>query len=283
MAPFPSACKVIVVFLFFIFQLYPSAKAQEIGLQLYSLRDQFAKDVPGTMAKVKEMGIKEIEGGSKYGLSFGDYMKLMAQNGLSMVSFGAEFERLTNNPQFVADEARSFGAKYVVCFWIPHTGDEFTLDDAKKAVLVFNEAGKVLANSGLSLCYHPHGYEFRPFENGTLFDYLVANLDPRYVNFEMDVFWIKQPGQDPVALLKKYPNRFLLMHLKDRKPGTPNDPNGHADVESNVVLGAGDVGIADIMKEAKKIGVKHFFIEDESSRSELQIPQSLVFLKSLAK
>jgi len=82
-------------------------------------------------------------------------------------------------------------------------------------------------------------------------------------------------------LLKKYPNRFLLMHLKDRKTGTEGNQNGNADDETNVVLGTGDVGIADIMKEAKKIGVKYFFIEDESPNPLEQIPQSLVFLKSL--
>ena len=71
------------------------------------------------------------------------------------------------------------------------------------------------------------------------------------------------------------------MHLKDRKPGTEGNQNGHADVETNVVLGQGDVGIEAIMKVAKKYGVKHFFIEDESSRSVEQIPQSLEFLKSL--
>src|SRR5919107_1016336 len=97
----------------------------------------------------------------------------------------------------------------------------------------------------------------------------------------MDVFWVKHPGQDPVALLKKYPKRFPLMHLKDRKPGTEGNQNGRADVETNVVLGQGDVGIAAIMKEAKKAGVKHYFIEDESSRSEEQIPLSLNFLHQL--
>lgn len=281
MLSFRQFHKFIAAFFLFFLLVCSIAEAQEIGLQLYSLRDQFAKDVPGTMAKVKEMGIKEIEGGGTYGLSFQEYIKLLAQNGLSMVSFGADFDRLANNPQFVADEARSFGAKYVMCAWIPHIGNDFTIEDVKKAIVVFNEAGKILAKSGLSLCYHPHGYEFRPHENGTLFDYMVANMDPRYVNFEMDVFWVKHPGQDPVALLKKYPNRFLLMHLKDRKPGTEGNQNGNADDETNVVLGTGDVGIADVMKEAKKIGVKYFFIEDESSHSLEQIPLSLAYLKSL--
>jgi sugar phosphate isomerase/epimerase len=112
---------------------------------------------------------------------------------------------------------------------------------------------------------------------------MMKNMDPAYANFEMDVFWIKHPGQDPVALLKKYPNRFLLMHLKDRRPGTPGNQEGKADVESNVVLGSGDIGIAEIMREAPRAGVKHYFIEDESSRSEQQVPESLAFLRSLRK
>lgn len=257
------------------------ALSQEVGLQLYSLRNEFKTDVPGTLAKVKSWGIKSIEGGGTYGLAVDDFKKMLKENNLNVVSVGADFNELKTNPQKAVDNAKTFGAKYVVCFWIPHDGDNFTFENMQEAVTVFNAAGKILQENGLSLCYHPHGYEFRPYENETLFDYLVKNTDPKYFNFEMDVFWIKHPGQDPVALLKKYPNRFLLMHLKDRKPGTPSNQNGHADVESNVVLGTGDVGIADVMKEAKKAGVKYCFIEDESSRSVEQIPRSLKFLKGL--
>ena len=97
----------------------------------------------------------------------------------------------------------------------------------------------------------------------------------------MDVFWVKHPGQEPVALLNKYPKRFLLLHLKDRKPGTEGNQNGHAPDESNVVLGLGDVNIEGVMKAAKKNGVKHYFIEDESPVSEIQIPQSLAYLHEL--
>ncbi|MDX2049107.1 MAG: sugar phosphate isomerase/epimerase [Chitinophagaceae bacterium] len=258
-----------------------SAAQPEIGVQLYSFRNQIPKDVAGMLKKIREMGIKELEGGGTYGLPFTDYKKILDDNGFKMISIGADFNKLQTNLPAIINEAKSFGASYVTCFWIPHKGDEFTLDDVKKAVEVFNAAGKTLKENGLSLCYHPHGYEFRPHENGTLFDYLINNMDARYANFEMDVFWIKHPGQDPVALLKKYPNRFLLMHLKDRKPGTEGNQFGRADVETNVVLGTGDVGIAEIMKVAKKAGVKHFFIEDESSRSMEQVPQSLAYLKKL--
>ncbi|MCU0380012.1 MAG: sugar phosphate isomerase/epimerase [Chitinophagaceae bacterium] len=258
-----------------------AARSQEIGAQLYSFRNQIPQDIPGTLQQIRAMGIREIEGGGSYGLPMADYKAMLDKMGFDMVSIGADFDQLQKDLPAVIREAKAFGARYVVCFWIPHKGDDFTIEDARKAVEVFNAAGKTLKENGLSLCYHPHGYEFRPYENGTLFDFLAAGLNPAWVNFEMDVFWIKHPGQDPVALLKKYPGRFLLMHLKDRARGTPGNDGGHADVETNVVLGTGDVGIEAIMKQARMSGVKHFFIEDESSRSMDQVPKSIAFLKSL--
>ena len=252
-----------------------------IGVQLYSFRNEFKTDVPGTLEKISKMGITEVEGGGTYGMSFPDFKALLDKNNLSVTSVGADYKELETNPQAVVDNAKKFGAKYAMCAWVPHNGDDFTIDDAKKAVDVFNRAGKLLKENGITLCYHAHGYEFRPYNNETLFDYMAKNMDPKYANFEMDVFWIKHPGQDPVALLKKYPGRFKMMHLKDRKPGTEGNQLGHADVETNVVLGQGDVGIAAIMKIAKQAGVEHYFIEDESSRSVQQVPESLKYLKSL--
>ena len=272
-------------FIFFTLLLFFTSNLiaqNEIGLQLYTFRNQLPKDLPGMLQKISKMGIRELEGGGTYGLTVDSFKTLLKNNNLKIVSSGAGFQELDTNARAVANRAKALGASYVVCTWIPHE-KEFTLEHAKRAVEVFNKAGKFLKENGLSLCYHPHGYEFGPYQGNTLFDYMVQNMNPSYANFEMDVFWIKHPGQDPVALLKKYPKRFLLMHLKDRKPGTPGNQDGKADVESNVVLGAGDVGIADIMREAPRAGVKHYFIEDESSRSEQQVPESLAYLKSLRK
>lgn len=256
-------------------------KSAPVGIQLYSFRDQFAKDVPGTMAKVKQMGFREAEIAGTYGLRLADFRKLLDQNGVKAISTGASFEDLDTNVPKVIAEAKALGAKYVVCTWIPHAGDQFTIYNADRAIDVFNTAGKLLTGNGLTLCYHNHGYEFQTYKDGTFFDYLAENFDSKSVNFEMDVFWVKSPGYDPVALLQKYPKRFLLMHLKDRRPGTPDSQTGHSDVESNVTLGQGDIGIAAVMKQAKKSGVKHFFIEDESSRSLEQVPQSVTFLLRL--
>lgn len=256
-------------------------KAQETGVQLYSFRNQIPKDVAGMMQRISAMGFKAIEGGDTYGLSKEDFKQLLEKNNLKMVSFGADFSELEKDPQEVANKAKFFGSQYVVCFWVPHNGTAFTIDDAKKAAEIFNKAGKIFKENGLTFLYHAHGYEFQKYQQGTFFDYMLKNFDPAYVNVEMDVFWFKNSGQNPVEWLNKYPKRFVALHLKDRKPGTENNVRAEADVETNVVLGTGDVDIAAIMKTAKKIGIKYAFIEDESSRSMEQVPQSIAYLRQL--
>lgn len=253
-----------------------------IGLQMGSVGKQAKADLPGTLKKLNEWGIRELEGGLPQGMQASDYLKMLKENNLTLVAVGAGFDDLDKDTQKVIDRAKSLGAKQVICYWIPHDGDNFTIDEAKKGVAVFNKAGELLSKNGLTLGYHAHGYEFRPYENGTLFDYIAANLDPRYANFQMDVFWIKQSGTDPVALLNKYPNRFISMHLKDRLKGMPDSNNGRADVEkANVVLGTGDVNIEAIVRAGHKAGIKHYFIEDESSRQWDQVPQSVEYLKTI--
>ncbi len=97
----------------------------------------------------------------------------------------------------------------------------------------------------------------------------------------MDVFWIQFGGGDPIALMKKYGSRWKLMHLKDMRKGTKKDLTGLTSDESNVPLGEGELDIPGILKQAKKIGIKHYFIEDESAHVNLQVPQSIAYLKTL--
>ncbi len=96
-----------------------------------------------------------------------------------------------------------------------------------------------------------HGYEFQPYENGTLLDYIIKNTNPEYVSFEMDIFWMHFGGGDPVALLKKYGNRWKLMHLKDMRKGIQKDLTGLTSPENDVPLGTGEIDIPGILKEAK--------------------------------
>lgn len=256
-------------------QLY----AQEIALQLYSLRNEMKEDVKGSHQLVADWGIKYIEGGGTYGMELEDYKKLISGLGLSMIAVGADYNQLKDNPHEIIDNAKAFGAKYATCFWIPHPSGKFSDKEMQEAIEVFNRAGKILKDAGITLTYHPHGYEFKPHGKGTLFDEMLMKAN--HFDFNMDVYWVQMGGGDPLAIMKKYPKKFPLLHLKDRAHGTPGNTNGQGDVETNVVLGTGDVDIRGLIKQAKKVGTKYLIIEDESSRSVQQIPQSVAYIKQV--
>jgi sugar phosphate isomerase/epimerase len=251
-----------------------------VGIQLYSLRDQFAKDVPSTLELIKSLGIKVIEGGENtYGMEESEFIDLLDKNGLKTVSVGASFEELRDNPEKSLQRAKAFGASYVMCAWISHKDDHFNIENAKEASKVFNTAGKFLKESGVTLVYHPHGYEFKPYEDGTMFDFLAKNAEN--YDFEMDVYWVVHGGESPMRLFEKYPNKFKLMHLKDMRKGTVGNTTGHGDVENNVVLGTGMINIEALFLKGKELGIEYMFIEDESSRVVTQIPPSLEFLSKI--
>ena len=278
MGKFNRLTGAVVLLMFFQMGLY-NVSAQEYGIQLYSLRNQFKKDVPGSLKTISDWGLTYLEGGGTYGLSFEDFDALLTQYKLDVVSVGASFNELRDQPQKVLENAKRFGAKYVMCAWIPHKGNRFDIEITKEAVAVFNTAGKLLNDEGSTLAYHAHGYEFRPYEEGTLFDYMAKNA--HNFAFEMDVYWVQHGGIDPLTLLNTYPDKFVLFHLKDMEKGVIGNNTGHEDVETNVVLGTGQIDIEGIVKRGMELGVEYMFIEDECSRVVEQVPQSLEFLKGL--
>ncbi len=255
----------------------------ELGIAPYSFRRSFPNGVAATLDTIKGMGFTEIEGGGGRDMAPEEYKKLCDERGLKIPSIGAGYDQLVKDPKAIADRARILGAKYVVTSWIPHKTGSFSFEDAKKAVEDFNTFGKVLKENGITFCYHAHGYEFKPHVKGTLLDYIFENTNPEYVSFEMDILWIHFGGGDPAKLLKKYGNRWKLMHIKDLKKGTPKDLTGLTSPENDVEVGTGELNIPEILKAAKKVGIAHYFIEDESSRIITQIPASIRYLKSLKK
>jgi sugar phosphate isomerase/epimerase len=128
---------------------------------------------------------------------------------------------------------------------------------------------------------HTHGYEFAPYKDGTLFDLIMAETNPKYVSFQMDIFWVAHAGQDPVKLMQKYSHRWKLMHLKGMRDSTPTGLfTGHSDVTNDVPIGEGKISFPPLLRAAEKAGVTWYIIEDESPVSEQQIPQSLNYLKA---
>ena len=272
--------------LFCLFLFLETANAQNailnfpIGVQAYTFRNHFPTNVIGTLDTIKLFGITELEGNVPKGYTAEDYKKLCAERGISIPSTGVGFEELEKNLDVVVRNAKALGAKYIMCAWIPHKDRfHFNIAEAKKAVEVFNKAGKTLKENGLTFCYHDHGYEFQPYGNGTLFDYIVQNTNPEDVSFEMDVLWTLYGGADPVTLLKKYKKRWKLMHVKDLKKGIKGDGSGGTPAENDVVLGEGQANFPEIFKVAKKIGIKHYFLEDESNLEMVNVPKSIAYLR----
>jgi sugar phosphate isomerase/epimerase len=252
-----------------------------LGLQLYSLREQFKKDVPGTLAKVKEFGFTQVELAGTYGKSPEEFTALLAQHGLKAVAGHFGYEQFRDNPEGVAQEAKALGLEYAGTAWVPHSGafDEAT---ARETAKVFNRAGEALAKHGIKFYYHNHGYEFTPVGDGTAFDVLVKETKPEWVSFQMDVLWTVFPGQDPAKLMEKYGSRWALMHVKDLRKGVATGSlTGGTDTKNDVVIGTGQVNWPALLTAAKKAGVKYYFIEDESPTVLEQIPQSLKFLEAV--
>ncbi|GEM_PF-632525 len=252
------------------------------GVVSFTYRTAFAKDVPGTLDMIKSQGLQDIEFSSLFGQKPEDLRKMLDARKLYCSSYGISYEDLVNKTADVARDAKILGAQYVRVAWIPHKGD-FTQKDLDQAIADFNRTGKILKDQyGLNLIYHNHGYEFVPAPaGGTLYDLLVTQTDPQYVNFELDVLWAYFPGEDPAALLYKYSNRYKALHLKDLKIGIPGHSTGGTSGNNDVVLGTGQIDMPSIIQAAEEVGIKHYYIEDESDQSETQVPQSITYLQQL--
>jgi sugar phosphate isomerase/epimerase len=252
------------------------------GIQLWSLRDQFAKDVPGTLDKVKAWGLTQVETAGTYDMPAAKFREMLDARGLKVPSAHFQYEALVKDIDGVIRDAKALGAEYVCCAWIPHDPAEFTEAVCRQSIADFNKAGEAVAKAGLKFVYHAHGYEFVKFGDGTLFDLMLKELKPEFVNFEMDVFWMVHAGKNPVELLEKNPDRWVMMHIKDMKKGTRTGIyTGSTDKTNSVALGTGIIDYGPILKAAAKTKVKYYFIEDEAPTVEEQVPAGLKYLKEL--
>ncbi len=263
----------------------PPKYPANVGLQLYSVREQLKQDLPGTLAQVRKLGFRDVEIYDLHGQTAAEFAKTLAKAGLRARSMHQSYGRFKDDlPGLVAD-AKALGVTYAGCAWIPHK-DAFDAEEARAAIEVFNKAGQALKEAGVQFFYHLHGYEFAKGADGkTLFDEMLAKTDPAAVAFELDVFWAFHGGADPVALLRAHPGRFPLTHLKDMRKGEPVGlTTGKADKEADVTLGTGQIDIAAIVAETNKSGkVAWHFLEDESKAVLEQLPGSLAYLKGLKK
>lgn len=255
--------------------------SQPPGMVSYTYRHEFEEDVASTLDRICALGITDMEFSSLFGCSAEEIRILLDERGMACSTYGVSYAKVQEHTAEVAREAKALGADFVRVAWIDHESP-FSPAAAQAVIKAFNRVGRCLrAEHDLTFAYHNHGFEFVPHGDGTLFDRIVQQTDPEAVSFELDILWAFFPGQDPAALLRKYPTRFRLMHLKDLRRGVVGDLTGGTAQENDVALGDGQLDLPAILEAAHDSAVEHYYIEDESPSILSQVPRSIEYLASL--
>jgi sugar phosphate isomerase/epimerase len=252
-----------------------------LGVQLWSFR-ALSSTPDSLLATARGMGFTHVETAGFYGMSRTDFAAALRKAGLTATSLHVSYEDLKTRPDTVIADAKAIGATFVGTAWYPHDSTGFTIANARQAVEDFNAFGRTMKAAGLTFFYHNHGYEPVPYEDGTLLDYIIKNTDPALVAFEMDVLWTWLPGQDPVALIAKYPGRFKLMHIKDMKPGVARGSLSGGIADSlKAVIGQGQVNWPAVLQAAERDGFAAYFVEDETTAPVQNAPRSIAYLTAM--
>lgn len=249
-----------------------------LGLQLWSVRNQLAKDLPGTLKQIKAWGFDEVESFGKYGAEIAGELK---SAGLKVRAMHVAFDQIQGDMSGLLKAAEAVGATTLVNPYLPHKQrPAASREEILAAASTFAKAAKLCKAAGKRFAYHIHGQEFGPAPEGTLFDVLAKESGPD-VGFEADVFWVLAGGADPVALMKKHAGRIWFTHLKDMTKGIdPRSEKAHSE-DANAVLGTGQIDIKAIVAASPAAGVDMHFIEDESADPVGRIPKSVAYFKSL--
>lgn len=229
----------------------------KFGLQLYTLRSVMPDDPRGVLRQVAGFGYKQIESyegplGIYWGMDPAGFKQYMDELGMEII---ASHCNINENFEQKAADAASIGMKYLVCPWIGH---QESVDAYKQQADLFNARGEICRREGIRFAYHNHAYTFEPMEGIYPQDVIMEHTDPDLVDFELDIYWLVTAGQDSVHWLQKYPDRFVLSHIKDRKQ---NEPLSNTD--ASVTLGTGMIDYTTIAAVAKEHGMRYFIVEQE--------------------
>ena len=226
-----------------------------IGLQLYTVRDELQKDFDGTLAKIAAIGYRNMEFAGYYNRTPEQVRATLDKLGLVSTSshIGAQLMQQDAAAQIRA--AKIIGQDYIT---LPsYSFGRDGVSGWKKAAAQFNEWGAMCRDAGLRLAYHNHNFEFAPLEGTTGYAILAEALDPKLVDFELDLYWASFADQKPLELFARYPGRFAMWHVKDLL--LTNGTKGMAPV------GGGTIDFKSFFAHRKESGMKHFFVEHDSA------------------
>ena len=253
------------------------------GLALYTVRDAMTKDARATLRAVAQAGYVNVESagynnGKFYNLSPADFKALLAEMKLTPISAHQGTVNFDNIDQQIAD-LKAVGFKYFVIpvppmgmFAYDAVNKKMTMKGgAVKLAEILDKLGEKCSKAGLELLYHNHNFEFQKDAEGIVpIDYLLEHCNPKYVNFQMDLYWVTNAGADPVAYFKRYPGRFKLWHVKDM-----DDQGRFAPV------GNGKIDFKRILANKKLSGMKYYYVEQDACFNETPLEAIVISHKGL--
>jgi len=243
-----------------------------IGLQLYTIRDAMAKDVPGSLKKISDIGIKNLEmasyaNGKFYGYEPAEFKKMVTDLGMEIISSHTQVEALgitLDNAKKMAEDHAKIGVKYCIQPWVVEEARK-TLDSYKKMAAEWNKVGGIMKEHKIQFGYHNHNFEFDKVEGKIpYYDVFMVELDKDLVTMELDLFWATKAGQNPVDMFKKYPGRFQLFHMKDMF--TKEAPFYKPSTNDFAPVGAGLINFKEILAAKDIAGMKYIFVEQDSTK-----------------
>jgi sugar phosphate isomerase/epimerase len=225
-----------------------------ISVQLYTVRDLTAADFSGTVKQVAKIGYTAVEmAGYGSAKTAAEARKALDDAGLKVSGAHAPIEALEADVGNVMDDSQTLGNRTIICPWMP----ENRRRDAagwKQVASSLNRIGRACRERGFEFAYHNHNFEFQKFDGKTGLDILLENSDPELVKSELDVYWVKSGGEDPVARLNALGRRVLLLHLKDMAAGAD---------QKFAPVGTGILDFKAILSAAMKIGVRWGVVEQD--------------------
>lgn len=228
-----------------------------VGLQLYTVRQEFAKDPKGTIKAVAEMGYEGVEGGPPAGMSNKEFVALLKEHGLKLAGGGTGVAQMKNNLPELASRCQELGINTLML----GIGGELRQhnNDWKATVAELSEACAKATEAGLRILYHNHAFEFEAKVDGMYgLDYIFATIPEKIIKAEIDTYWVKTGGEDPVAYIKKYAGRIPMLHIKDRTPAPGDQKCPFAEVGQGILDWDG------IFAAAEKAGVEWYLVEQDN-------------------
>ena len=242
---------------------------KQIGIQLYTVRDQMKSGVDATLARIAGIGYKEVEFAGYFDKTPAQIAAQLKATGLRAPSSHISLDVIRNQWPQTLDAAAEVGHEYLVCAYID--AKERTLDSYNRIADEFNKAAEQAKAHKINFAYHNHDFEFTSLGDVLPYDLLLKKCDARLVLMEMDLFWINKAGHDPLAYFAKHPGRFHLVHVKDMTADG-----------SMVAVGAGKIPFASYFAKAPQAGIKHYFVEhDNPGDAFASAEQSFKYLKAL--